>query len=92
MPLEILGRDMCHVSVMHTGQVQVETTCEETGEKTVKTRDVNAAYYLNPFHDECITAEEMFWNHFSMTSNTFHSSPMALSMRMTLMSFQMGFK
>ena len=64
MPLEILGRDMRHVSVMHTGQVQVEITCEETGEKTVKTRDVNAAYYLNPFHDECVTAEEMLESFF----------------------------
>ncbi len=54
-PLEILGRDTRHVAVLRTGQVQVEITTEETGEKTVKTRDtrdINAAYYLNPFHAE----------------------------------------
>jgi hypothetical protein len=52
MPLEILGRDTHHVAVLRTRQVQVEITTEETGEKTVKTRDINAAYYLNPFHAE----------------------------------------
>jgi hypothetical protein len=42
---------MHHVSMMCTRQVQVQITSKETGEKTVKTRDVNAAYYLNPFDD-----------------------------------------
>jgi hypothetical protein len=64
MPLEMSGRDTRHVSVLRTGQVQVEITSEETGEKTVKTRDVNAAYYLNPFHAEYVTAEEILESFF----------------------------
>jgi hypothetical protein len=41
--------------VMDTPKSSAESsfavTSKETGEKTVKTRDVNAAYYLNPFDD-----------------------------------------